>query len=270
MDMKVLLTGSKGFIGENLLNKFKKLKWYVWEINVDESTNEAPEYAHLENIIKQCDGIFHVGAISDTTLHDCNKMLYYNYTLSKDIFDLARKYDKKVIYSSSAATYGLGDGLPTNIYGWSKKLAEEYGLKSCEKFVALRYFNVYGPGEYHKGKMASVAYQAYKKQSFTLFPTKPLRDFIYIDDVVEANLAAFKLDRGIFDVGYGEPALFEDLVGGMGIKYDYTTKDKIPSWYQYYTCADKNIRIPGWEPEYDVKSGTKLYKNILKLTNNGN
>jgi len=268
--MKVLLTGSKGFIGENLLNKFKKLKWYVWEINVDESTNEAPEYAHLENIIKQCDGIFHVGAISDTTLHDCNKMLYYNYTLSKDIFDLARKYDKKVIYSSSAATYGLGDGLPTNIYGWSKKLAEEYGLKSCEKFVALRYFNVYGPGEYHKGKMASVAYQAYKKQSFTLFPTKPLRDFIYIDDVVEANLAAFKLDRGIFDVGYGEPALFEDLVGGMGIKYDYTTKDKIPSWYQYYTCADKNIRIPGWEPEYDVKSGTKLYKNILKLTNNGN
>tara|TARA_R110001599_G_scaffold18476_2_gene72022 strand:+ start:903 stop:1715 length:813 start_codon:yes stop_codon:yes gene_type:complete len=270
MDMKVLLTGSKGFIGENLLNKFKKLKWYVWEINVDESTNEAPEYAHLENIIKQCDGIFHVGAISDTTLHDCNKMLYYNYTLSKDIFDLARKYDKKLIYSSSAATYGLGDGLPTNIYGWSKKLAEEYGLKSCEKFVALRYFNVYGPGEYHKGKMASVAYQAYKKQSFTLFPTKPLRDFIYIDDVVEANLAAFKLDRGIFDVGYGEPALFEDLVGGMGIKYDYTTKDKIPSWYQYYTCADKNIRIPGWEPEYDVKSGTKLYKNILKLTNNGN
>ena len=270
MDMKVLLTGSKGFIGENLLNKFKKLKWYVWEINVDESTNEAPEYAHLENIIKQCDGIFHVGAISDTTLHDCNKMLYYNYTLSKDIFDLARKYDKKVIYSSSAATYGLGDGLPTNIYGWSKKLAEEYGLKACEKFVALRYFNVYGPGEQHKGKMASVAYQAYQRGSFTLFPKKPLRDFVYIDDVVEANLAAFKLDRGIFDVGYGEPALFEDLVSGMGIKYDYTTKDKIPSWYQYYTCADKNIRIPGWEPEYDVKSGTKLYKNILKLTNNGN
>ena len=74
--MKVLLTGSNGFIGKNLLKKFKKLKWYVWEINVDESTNEAPEYAHLENIIEQCDGIFHVGVISDTTLHDCNKMIY--------------------------------------------------------------------------------------------------------------------------------------------------------------------------------------------------
>ena len=268
MDMKVLLTGSNGFIGKNLLRKFKKLGWYVWTIDVDESSKSVPEYAHLENIIKQCDGIFHVGAISDTTLHDCNKMLYYNYTLSKDIFDLARKYDKKVIYSSSAATYGLGDGLPTNIYGWSKKLAEEYGLKACEKFVALRYFNVYGPGEEHKGKMASVAYQAYQKGSFTLFPSKPLRDFVYIKDVVDANLSAFKLDRGVFDVGYGEPALFEDLVSGMGIKYDYTTEDKIPSWYQYYTCADKDMRIPGWKPKFDVKKGTTNYKNYLEYNLN--
>jgi|TARA_B100001778_G_C18599684_1_gene636591 ADP-L-glycero-D-manno-heptose 6-epimerase len=263
--MKVVLTGSNGFIGKNLLKRFKKLKWYVWEVNVDESSNKAPEYNVIENMIKQCDGVFHVGAISDTTLHDCNKMLYYNYTLSKLIFDLARKYDKKVIYSSSAATYGLGDGLPTNIYGWSKKLAEEYGLKACEKFVALRYFNVYGPGEGHKGKMASVAYQAYQKGSFTLFPKKPLRDFVYISDVVNANLAAFKLDRGIFDVGYGEPALFEDLVGGMGIKFNHTTEDKIPGWYQFYTCADKNMRIPGWKPEYNVQQGTFLYRNNLKF-----
>ena len=70
--MKVLLTGSNGFIGSNLLHKFKDLGWHVWEINVDESTNKAPEYKNLETIIKQCDGIFHVGAISDTTLHDCS------------------------------------------------------------------------------------------------------------------------------------------------------------------------------------------------------
>ena len=264
MDMKVLLTGSEGFIGSNLLKEFTKLGWYVWTLDVDESTNKAPEYGVLESIVKQCDGIFHVGAISDTTLHDCNKMLYYNYTLSKNIFDLARKYDKKVIYSSSAATYGLGDGLPTNIYGWSKKLAEEYGLKSCEKFVALRYFNVYGPGEKNKGKMASVAYQAYQKGSFTLFPKKPLRDFIYIKDVVDANLTAFKLDRGVYDVGYGEPALFEDLVSGMGIEFNYTTEDKIPSWYQYYTCANKSMRIPGWAPRYNIIEGTSDYKNNLK------
>ncbi len=191
-------------------------------------------------------------------------MLYWNYTLSKKLFDLARKYDKRVVYSSSAATYGLGDDLPTNIYGWSKKLAEEYGLKACKKFVALRYFNVYGPGENHKGKMASVAYQAYKKGSFTLFPKNPKRDFVYIDDVVNANLAAAKLDRGVFDVGYGEAVLFEDLVSGMGVKYDYTTEDKIPSWYQYYTCADKKMRVPGWVPKYDVNKGTKKYYERLR------
>ena len=71
--MKVVLTGSNGFIGKNLLKRFKKLKWYVWEVNVDESSNKAPEYNVIENMIKQCDGVFHVGAISDTTLHDCNK-----------------------------------------------------------------------------------------------------------------------------------------------------------------------------------------------------
>ena len=98
-----------------------------------------------------------------------------------------------------------------------------------------------------------------KKDPLQLFPNKPLRDFIYIKDVVNANLAAFKLDRGVFDVGYGEPMLFEDLVDGMGIKYDYTTEDKIPSWYQYYTCADRNMRIPGWEPYYPVSDGTFDY-----------
>ena len=260
--MKIILTGAKGFIGSNVLKALKSRGDYVYQIHQDK--NQWENDLELENQIKNCDGIFHIGAISDTTLQDCNEMLYWNYTLSKKLFDLARKYDKKVVYSSSAATYGLGNGIPTNIYGWSKQLAEEYGLKANEKFVALRYFNVYGPGEQHKGKMASVAYQAYKKGSFTLFPKNPKRDFIYIDDVVAANLAAFKLDRGVFDVGYGEATPFEDLVSGMGIEFNYTTEDKIPGWYQFYTCADKNIRIPGWEPKYNVKQGTKNYVNKIR------
>lgn len=100
MDMRVLLTGSKGFIGSNLLKEFNKLEWDVHTLDVDESTFNVHEYIQLEDIIMDMDMIFHVGAISDTTIHDCNKMLYFNYILSKDIFDLARKYDKKVIYSS--------------------------------------------------------------------------------------------------------------------------------------------------------------------------
>ena len=260
--MKIILTGAKGFIGSNVLKALKSRGDYDYQIH--QHKNQWENNLELENQVKNCDGIFHIGAISDTTLQDCNEMLYWNYTLSKKLFDLARKYDKKVVYSSSAATYGLGNGFPTNIYGWSKQLAEEYGLKANEKFVALRYFNVYGPGEQHKGKMASVAYQAYKKGSFTLFPKNPKRDFIYIDDVVAANLAAFKLDRGVFDVGYGEATPFEDLVSGMGIEFNYTTEDKIPGWYQFYTCADKNIRIPGWEPKYNVKQGTKNYVNKIR------
>jgi len=261
--MKVILTGSKGFIGGALLKALKKQKnTYVWLLdqNKDQWNNDIA----LNDAVKTCDIIFHVGAISDTTLQDCNEMLYWNYTLSKKLFDLARKYNKRVVYSSSAATYGLGDDIPTNIYGWSKKLAEEYGLKACKKFVALRYFNVYGPGEQHKGKMASVAYQAYKKGTFTLFPKNPKRDFVYIDDVVKANLAASKLDRGVFDVGYGKAVAFEDLVSGMKIEYNYTTEDKIPSWYQFYTCANKNMRIPGWKPKFNVKNGTKDYRKRLK------
>jgi ADP-L-glycero-D-manno-heptose 6-epimerase len=266
MDMKIVLTGYKGFIGGALLKALnKKGNNYVYTL--DQNKEQWDNENELEQIVSQCDIIFHVGAISDTTLQDCNEMLYWNYTLSKRLFDLARKHNKKVVYSSSAATYGLGDGLPTNIYGWSKKLAEEYGLKACEKFVALRYFNVYGPGEEHKGKMASVAYQAYKKGSFTLFPKNPKRDFVYIKDVVNANLAAAKLDRGVFDVGYGKAVPFEKLVEGMGINYDYTTEDKIPSWYQYHTCANINMRIPGWEPYYPVVDGTFDY--LKYLSNNG-
>jgi ADP-L-glycero-D-manno-heptose 6-epimerase len=261
--MNIVLTGAKGFIGSNVLKALELRGDFVYQIHQDK--NQWENDLELETQVKNCDGIFHIGAISDTTLQDCNEMLYWNYTLSKKLFDLARKYDKKVVYSSSAATYGLGDNIPTNIYGWSKKLAEEYGLKSCEKFVALRYFNVYGPGEEHKGKMASVAYQAYQKGSFTLFPKKPLRDFIYINDVVNANLAAFKLDRGIFDVGYGKAMPFEELVSGVGIEFNYTTKDKIPNWYQYYTCANKDMRIPGWEPKYNIIDGTSDY---LKYLNN--
>ena len=112
--------------------------------------------------------------------------------------------------------------------------------------------------------MASVAYQAYKKGSFTLFPKNPKRDFVYIKDVVNANLMAARLDRGVFDVGYGKAVSFEELVDGINIEYNYTTEDKIPSWYQYHTCADKNMRLPGWNPTYNVIDGTFDYHKYLK------
>lgn len=254
---KFIVTGAEGFIGKAVLETLKLKGDHVWQIHQDKQTWE--DELALESMVEQCDGIFHIGAISDTTEQDPNYMLYWNYTTSKRLFDLARKYKKKVVYSSSAACYG-NDGLPNNIYGWSKLLAEEYGLQACKKFVALRYFNVYGPGENEKGKMASVAYQAKKAGKFKLFPKNPKRDFVYIADVVHANLHAMSLERGVFDVGFGKAETFESLVEGMEISYTYHAEDKIPSWYQFYTKADKLKFMPGWRPEWDVESGTRDYR----------
>ena len=258
--MKYIVTGTEGFVGKAVAEALELSGAYVYHIRQEEM---AYEEIRLSSIVKQCDGIFHIGAISDTTEQDPNYMLYWNYTTSKILFDLARKYNKKVVYSSSAACYGDGNGIPNNIYGWSKLLAEEYGLKACKRFVALRYFNVYGPGEEHKDKMASVAYQAYKAGEFKLFPGKILRDFIYINDVVHANIHAMSLERGVFDVGTGIAETFESLVEGMEISYTYHTKDKIPSWYQFYTKADNKKFMPGWIPEWSVKDGTSNYRELL-------
>ena len=140
---RFIITGAQGFIGKRVLEELESQGHLCILIHEHHGWD-----LELESHVEQCDGIFHIGAISDTMLCDANRMLYYNYTLSKRLFDLAEKYNKKIVYSSSAATYGIQEtGYPTNIYGWSKLLAEEYGTKACERFVALKYFNVYGPGE---------------------------------------------------------------------------------------------------------------------------
>ena len=127
----------------------------------------------LYNKVKMSDIIFHVGAISDTKLQDSGIMLFYNYEFSRVLIDYAYELNKKIVYSSSAANAGSGDGIPNNIYGWSKLLTENYGIAKGGVFVALRYFNVYGPGEEEKGDMASIAYQAYENKKIKLFPLKP-------------------------------------------------------------------------------------------------
>ena len=261
--MKILLTGHKGFIGSNLLEKLRSLDHQI--ITIDKKFLDNIFWrVLLDEHLKQVDLIFHVGAISDTTLQDSTKMFKYNYLFSKELFDLAQKQSKKVIYSSSASCFGDGDGVPNNTYGWSKLLAEDYGMVRCDRFVSLRYFNVYGRGEGHKGGMASVAHRAYSEGGFKLFPVKAKRDFIYIDDVVDANICAMSSPKGIYEVGTGEANTFESLLDGMGVKYTYYhTKNEVPFWYQYYTCANKTKRVLGWEPKFNIKSGTKKYKKYL-------
>ena len=156
--MRILLTGGEGFIGNAL--KKSLLKKATQVSSIEQKYCEYKGYeTTLFKAVEDCDIIYHVGAISDTMEKDVNKMMYYNVEFSKVLFDLASILNKKVVYSSSAACYGT-DGVPSNLYGWSKYIAEIYGVSTVKDFIALRYFNVYGKGESHKGKMASVAYQA--------------------------------------------------------------------------------------------------------------
>lgn len=259
--MRILLTGHKGFIGSNLMKELEREGHIVIPAKVDVKDTKP-----IRDCVVACDAILHVGAITDTMLQDYNTMLKHNYEVTKVLVDLAKEYGRAMVYSSSASIYGESNmtTLPTNIYAWSKKLAEDYGRAVYPSgFTALRYFNVYGPGECKKGKMASVANQAYKKGSFKLFPHNPKRDFVYVDDVVSANIAAINLPAGVYDVGSGEARPFEDVLKLMDISYSITSEDMIPGSYQFYTQSDKSKWLPNWEPKYNLEKGVKKYKEYL-------
>jgi nucleoside-diphosphate-sugar epimerase len=152
--------------------------------------------------------------------------------------------------------------LPSNLYGWSKYTAEQYVISNGG--VALRYFNVYGPGEEHKGKMASMAYQMFKAGEAKLFPGEPKRDFIYVDDVILANLHAL-VHYGTFsgkkyDVGLGTAHSFEYIANELGVPYSYYETSAIPNGYQFYTCSNPRYWMPGWSPQYSLKTALRLCK----------
>lgn len=273
MPNNYLITGSNGFIGGALLKELNSSDRYGLCLAFEEEDVSLPDWEEkLELQVKSVDIIFHIGAISSTDASDINKTMFLNYEFSKILFDLAAKYNKKVIYSSSAAIYGDGDGIPKNLYAWSKKAAEDYGLLKVKEFISLRYFNVYGPGENHKGKMASIANQAfhhhkkYPKEPFYLFGGKPTRDFVYIKDVVSANLFAVPNDikTGIYEVGSGESHTFEKVLDLMGYRYFYKEMKDIPSWYQFKTCANPERFLPNWKPEYNLEKVVGEYKRYLE------
>ena len=272
--MRILFTGFNGFIGKNVTQKVINEKIEVESMLYIEKDYMDYEFwkTSLDRSVLDCDIIIHMGAITDTMFKDCNEMLRYNFEFSKVLFDLAASYQKKVIYSSSAANSGSDSlqGTPSNIYGWSKYVTEQYGMAKVKDFIALRYFNVYGPGEEHKGKMASVAHQAHLIMQkgmgkFMLFPGNPKRDFVYIEDVVDATIYPIFNDvtKGVYEVGSGEAHTFEDVLDLMEIPYDYRKEDDIPEGYQFRTKANKDSFMDGWKPQYNLEKGIKKYKDYL-------
>jgi ADP-L-glycero-D-manno-heptose 6-epimerase len=261
----ILITGHEGFIG-SALTKFLQSKGH-YTIGLEKTFLDGANwqkkvltFLHTTNP----HAVFHIGACADTQNYDVNYMLKYNAECTMLISNWCKDNSKPMIYSSSASCYGISDN-PNTLYGWSKYLGEQSVISNNQ--VALRYFNVYGFNEGHKGKMASVAYQSYVKhnmgEEIRLFPCTPHRDFIFIKDVVNANylgLLNYSKNRGsYFDVGTGTARKFEDVMDLIGVEYKYTSEAEIPKGYQFYTEANKDKFLYDWKPYYSLEEGLDTY-----------
>lgn len=240
--------------------------------------------------------IFHQGACATTTEWNGRYMMRNNYEYSKTLFHYCQRHDIPFIYASSAAVYGADTQFlesqthqrPLNVYGYSKWLFDQYVLQNLPRtgqapVVGLRYFNVYGPGEQHKGSMASVAFhfinQLRDSNTIQLFEGshgcaagEQRRDFIFIDDVVKINLwfLAQPHVSGIFNVGTGHSESFNTLAstlinihGSGAVKY-VPFPDSLKAAYQSFTEADiSKLRQAGYDGDFvSLESGLKRYYDI--------
>ena len=273
--MYYLLTGTNGLIGGQLKKVVEK-EYPVIQVNKDfvdgslpifKSTNSTMSF-NLSNLVRDSLGVYHNGAMADTSDFSADVM-YYNYYFTKLLVDSCYRYNKPMVFASTQMVVGReGLGYPENIYGWSKVACEDYGMlksKDVFKFIALRYTNVYGPGEEHKGKTASLAYQAFRDKKISLWNAQ--RDFVYVNDVVNANIHAMNQvsESGIYWVGSGKSEKAYNFIRGMGDDIDIIIrKDDPPAWFQWKTWANPRWFMSGWEPEYGITEGTTDYVKYLR------
>ncbi len=235
------------------------------------------------------DYIFHQAAISDTTVGEQDLMMKTNVNAYEDLLKIAIKHGANMIYASSAATYGDSDRFevgyeqPNNAYGFSKVMMDNITAQYLKKdldisIVGLKYFNVYGPREFFKNSTASMVvqfgHQILKGLTPKLFEgsDKILRDFIYIDDIIQANIKACKPKKsGVYNVGTGKARSFEDIVNILQKELEIDNgKEYIPNpfigSYQFFTQA--NIETTkenlGYEPQVSMEEGIKAYIPEIK------
>ncbi|MCK0744794.1 ADP-glyceromanno-heptose 6-epimerase [Chromohalobacter nigrandesensis] len=315
----IVVTGGAGFIGANLVKalnarghedvlvvddlsdgtKFVNLADCTLGDYLDKDDFLARVKAELRgepSALPPIEAIFHEGACSDTTEWDGKFMLENNFEYSKALLHFCQHKRIPFLYASSAATYGGSEVFveapehekPLNVYGYSKLLFDQYVRVHWEEFdaqvVGFRYFNVYGPREQHKGKMASVAYhhhnQVKRGENPKLFGAwegyeagMQSRDFIYVGDVVDVNL--WCLDNpevsGIFNLGTGRAEPFKAIAETV-IDYYQTGKidyiafpEELKGRYQSYTRADiSRLREAGYAAEFKtVREGVNAYLDWL-------
>lgn len=315
----IIVTGGAGFIGSAIVWRLNELGSnniiIVDELGKDEKwknlvglkfedfihKQEFIDHIRDEKILYKIDAVIHLGANSFTTEKDADHLMTNNYKYTETLARFCLKIDVRFIYASSAATYG--DGLngfdddesrietlrPLNMYGYSKQLFDLWAKRhgAFNKIVGLKYFNVYGPNEYHKGDMRSVVHKAFEQVRDTgkvrLFKSrKPdykdgeqMRDFVYIKDAVDMTL--YFLDKkdknGLFNVGAGKARTWNDLVTalfnamGKPVNIEYINlPDTLADKYQYFTEANLDkLKSAGYNmPTTSLQDGVTDYvKNYL-------
>ena len=306
------VTGGAGFIGSNIAAKLAEdlsLDVVVCDRLRDETTGKwrniakhpvgdfvAPEdmFDWLEKRWRDIELVVHMGAISSTMETDADKIIHTNFGLSRDLFRWCTDRQRRFIYASSAATYGDGSQgfvdandlpslialRPLNAYGWSKALFDVFAVRQAARdyappqWAGLKFFNVYGPNEEHKGSMKSVAAQIWPKagkgEAVRLFKSHregyadggQLRDFVYVRDVgdVTAWLMANEQVNGVFNLGSGKARSFKDMAEavfravGLAPNIEYADMPEVlREKYQYFTEADlTHLRAAGYSAPMTV------------------
>ena len=259
----IIVTGSKGFIGQNFLKALKDKE--IKEVE----KNDSWHFRQTFNDWKKVELILHQGAISHTTSTNLKALQHFNVEFSQWILQQAIKYQIPIKYASSASVYGhtLTDMNPLNYYAISKLTVDYWIQDHINEFSfiqAFRYFNVYGEGEENKGDQASpiskFTKQVKEDGKIKLFEgsDKFLRDFVFVDDVVDIVLNNDK-PSGFYDLGTSNPISFQEVGELIAKKYDGTIEcipfpEYLKDKYQKYTCAKK---------EWDYKFTT--IKEYLQL-----